>query len=80
VLILIAVMGTLEVLILIGLLAFDTPLTPLARIAVEKPSGIAVLVASILLVLCLANAVFWAAFNRFKGTESDGPNASRRRT
>jgi hypothetical protein len=67
--ILIAVLGGLEILVL-GILFFaETPLSPLARRAAESISGTMTLVASILFVLCLATAAFWAIVNKYKSHE-----------
>jgi hypothetical protein len=64
----IAVLGAAEILILVAVFALDTPLRPIAERAAESPSGILVLVASILLLLCLATAAFWAVLRRHKST------------
>ena len=64
--ILIAVLGGLEILIFGVLFFVDTPLTPFARRATESIGGTIALVASILFVLCLATAIFWAIFNKYK--------------
>jgi len=69
--ILIAVLGGLEILVL-GILFFvETPFSPLARRAVENISGTIALVASILFVLCVATAIFWAIFNKYRSHDRE---------
>ena len=71
--ILIAVLGGLEILVL-GILFFvETPLSPLARRAVESISGTIALVASILFVLCVGTAIFWAIFNKYRALVGNVP-------
>lgn len=60
---LIGVLGGLEVLTLAVLYFVDTPLSPAARRLGASFGGKIVLVGTILLVLCIGTAIFWALLN-----------------
>jgi ABC-type sulfate transport system permease component len=74
-LVILAILGLLEIVILYVLIAVDTPVTPMVRRLLENPAGVFTLVMCVVTLLCFGMAGFlsWAERHHGKTMRGSAP-------